>query len=155
MTWKAYYTIAADKFEQAVDKIKQMLPVTVEQDEDRIIIFSNEIQGFEKFRASMDIDRQGNTIYKIIGIIEDFRVLSLMEPYLGPPDKIRAPKPSILDFAHVVVSCKQLELDKRIIFLRENLGLSTIEIGHYVKELKASATRPTAEEIIRKAATLL
>lgn len=154
MTWKVYYSVPAPKFENAITRMQQSLAVSIDHDEDRYSIFSNQILGFEKFRASLDTDDLGNPIYKILGIIENFEILSMMEPFFGSPTKIRAPKPSIIDFAHIVISCKEKGRDTIIEFLRENLNLNTIQLNHYITELKNSAKRPTAEPIIREAAQL-
>lgn len=155
MTWKVYYILSAQHFEKALSNLQQQLPVSISQDEDTFVIFGPEIPGFEKFRASMDTDDLGNPIYKILGIIENFEILSLMEPFFGSPSKIRAPKPSILDFAHVVVSCKRLARDEILSFIRKNLRLNTVQLNSYITELRNSAKRSTAESVILEASELL
>ncbi len=155
MTWKIYYTLSESIFRQALNKIQEIFGINVEEDEETLVAMGDNPYGLVKLRGSRGIDATGKVMYKIIGIIEDFKVLSMLEPHLGAPQKIQVPKPSFLDFAHLVVACRQLSKDQRLTFLRQNLNLSPVGLEHYIRELKASAARSPTNPILQEAANLV
>jgi hypothetical protein len=155
MTWKIYYSLPESVFRNALEPISQIFGIGVEDQGERIVLMGDNPKGLVKLRGSIDVDSQGQTIFKVLGLVEKFDVLSILEPYLGPPQEIRVPKPSFIDFAHIVVSCRKLNREERLSFLRKNLRLSPVDLEHYIRELKASATRSPEDPILSEASKLI
>ncbi|MHA2059504.1 MAG: hypothetical protein ACW976_01825 [Candidatus Ranarchaeia archaeon] len=155
MTWKIYYNLPESVFRSALEPIKQIFGINLEDDGESIILMGENPKGLVKLRGSLDTDPNGRPIYKIIGIIEKFETLSLLEPHLGAPQQIRVPKPSFLDFAHIVLASRKLSREERMEFLRQNLRFSPVDLEHYIRELKSSALRSPDDPILLEASKLV
>ena len=155
MTWKIYYNVPEAVFRNALQPISQIFGINVEDEGEKIVLMGDNPKGLVKLRASIDTDPQGKPLFKVLGLIEKYEVLSLLEPYLGPPLEIRVPKPSFIDFAHLVLACRKLTHKERLNFLRKNLRFSPVDLEHYIRELKASAIRTPSDLILSEASKLV
>ncbi|MHA2407361.1 MAG: hypothetical protein ACXACA_03185 [Candidatus Ranarchaeia archaeon] len=155
MTWKIYYSLPESVFRSALEPISQIFGIYVEDEGETIVLMGDNPKGLVKLRGSLDTDPDGQPIYKVLGLIEKYEVLSLLEPYLGAPQQMRVPKPSLLDFAHIVISCRKLSPEERLNFLRRNLRFSPVDLEHYIREMKASALRSPDDPILSEASKLI